>query len=65
MSDYRVMVGNIGEVFQCNNPVEARKVYGEYKRLSESGYGQAAGESVVLMRDDEIDIEYVGTIDSR
>jgi hypothetical protein len=53
MSKYVVIVGNIGTVHEGNNPVDACKVYGQYKRLSVDKVGRAAGESVVLMRDDE------------
>ena len=58
MNNYRVTVGNIGLVHEGNNPVEARGVYGDYKRQSQSGYGRAAGEPVILWRNDEVSIEY-------
>lgn len=56
---YEVIVGNIGTVHTGNNPIEARKVYGEYKTLSQSGHGRAAGEPVTIMRDGDIDLEYI------
>ncbi len=58
MSIYEVIVGNIGTVHVGNNPVDARSVYGAYKRKSLANDGRAAGESVVLLKDYEIDIEY-------
>ncbi len=51
---YTVIVGNIGLVHEGNNPVEASSIYGEYKRQSKNNYGRAAGESVCVMKDDEI-----------
>lgn len=58
MSNYQVIVGNIGLVHESNRCVEARGVYGEYKRQSAEGYGRAAGESVTLYKDDEPIVEY-------
>lgn len=60
MSRYQVIVGNIGTVFDGDNPVDANKSYGEYKRLSESGYGRAGGEDVYLMKDGELKYEHTG-----
>ena len=62
MSDYTVVVGNIGEVFHGTNCVEGMRVYGEYKRMSISGYGRAAHEGVTLMRGDDTVCEHVGTL---
>ena len=64
MERYQVIVGNIGQVYDGNNPIEARKVYGEYKRQSIDNYGRAAGESVTIFDNGEIDIEYIGSIDN-
>jgi hypothetical protein len=58
MSNYEVIVGNIGTVVETNNPIVARAAYGEYKRQSQSGYGRAANEPVVVLKDGEVDIEY-------
>jgi len=60
---YQVVVGNIGTVTDTNNPVDARRDYGEYKRQSESGYGRAGGETVTLFKDGEIDLEHIGSND--
>ena len=58
MSNYEVIVGNIGSVFSGNSQVGARKMFGEYRELSLLCIGRAAGESVTLMRDGEIDLEH-------
>lgn len=60
MATYQVIVGNIGTVWEGNNPIEARGVYGTYKRQSADNYGRAAGEDVTVMRDNEIFYEYAG-----
>lgn len=59
MSHYEVIVGNIGQVYEGNKPIDARKVYGIYKRKSLSGDGRAAGEPVTVLKDGEIDLEYI------
>lgn len=59
---YRVIVGNIGTVEETDNPIEANKTYGDYKRQSIGGIGRAGGESVVLMDGDDIKYEHCGDI---
>ena len=51
---YQVVVGNIGTVTSTSNGLDANRVFNEYVARSKSGYGRASGESVVLMRGDEI-----------
>jgi hypothetical protein len=58
MSNYQVIVGNIGLVHESNNLITARGAYGEYKRQSQSNYGRAAGEAVTLFKDGEPHVEY-------
>ena len=58
MSNYQVIVGNIGTVHEGNNPATARGVYDEYKQQSQSGYGRAAGEPVTMFKDGEPHVEY-------
>ena len=53
MREYTVTVGNVGNVHTGSNPVDAARVYGEYKRLSQAGHGRAGGESVVMFCDGE------------
>ena len=62
MSEYQVLVGNIGTVLVTNNRNDAVKVYGEYKKLSLSEFGRAGGEDVTLFCDNEIMYEHQGTI---
>jgi hypothetical protein len=63
MARYEVICGNIGTVYDGNNPVEARRIYGIYKEQSETGYGRAGGESVTIMEDGEPTLEHIGEVD--
>jgi len=47
-----VMVGNIGCVYRGDNIGQAIKTYTEYVLLSQKGVGRAAGEDVVIFRND-------------
>lgn len=52
MKRFQVIVGNIGKVYDGDNEVEAKKIYGQYKDEIKSGSaGRATGEEVTLMRD--------------
>lgn len=51
---YQVIVGNIGTVVNTNDHTEASRAFHEYVRQANTGYGRAAGESVVFMRGDEV-----------
>lgn len=62
---YQVIVGNIGTVYDGNLKGAALGAYKEYCRQSETGYGRAAGESVVLYIDGEYDREFIGDIANR
>lgn len=53
-----VYVGNIGCVYSGRDEAETQRVMGEYIRQSRTGYGRAAGESVTLFVDGEIEFEY-------
>ena len=61
---YQVIVGNIGTVYDGDSWNEAKKTYGEYKRISQSGVGRAGGESVTLMDGEEIKYEHFGDQDT-
>ena len=63
MGIFRVIVGNIGTVYDGNNYMIACKHYGEYKRQSKTNYGRAGGESVTLWHHDEIKLEYIGSLE--
>ena len=57
-SYYEVIVGNLGRVHTgCVGKV-AHEEFKTYRKLSVGGSGRCGGESVVLMRDDEIIAEY-------
>lgn len=58
MSTYQVIVGNIGTVYEGSLPVTALGVYGEYKRQSKAGHGRAAGESVTILKNNEIWVDH-------
>lgn len=57
---YEVYVGNIGHVCTLITANEnmARKEANDWIRQSKMPFGRASGESVTLMRDDEILKEY-------
>jgi hypothetical protein len=54
MDKYTVIVGNIGTVYSGNNPIEAKREFGEMKRASQAPFGRASGEPVCLMCEGEI-----------
>jgi hypothetical protein len=61
----QIVVGNIGQVLDCDSFKECLETYHEYVKQSKNNYGRAAGESVTWFKNGEIYKEYVGTIDSR
>lgn len=50
---YQVLVGNIGTVYNGDSLTQAIEVFLDYRGLSFSNYGRAAGEDVVVMCHDE------------
>jgi hypothetical protein len=54
---YEVIVGNIGSVYVGPNYDEAQRRHDGYVVQSQGGYGRAAGETVIIMRDGEIYLE--------
>lgn len=62
MSMYSVVVSNIGTVADgLNNPILARKEYGEWVKAAKAPHGRASGESVTLFKDGEPELEHYGT----
>jgi hypothetical protein len=59
---YEVISGNIGRVYAGNRLKLAREAYAEYARQSEDGYGRAAGEDVLLLKDGEPLCAYFGAL---
>jgi hypothetical protein len=51
---YEVIVENIGKVYEGTDENFARKTFNDYVKLSKKGYGRAAGEGVILLKDNEI-----------
>jgi ribosomal protein L10 len=45
---YQVIVGNIGIVYEGDNPSDALQIYKTYKKQSSEGYGRASHEDVYL-----------------
>ena len=62
MSNYSVLVWNIGNVHDGRNKKVAMQVFNWYVRCSKANHGRAGGESVTLFCDDEIAREYVNPI---
>lgn len=62
MSNYSVVVSNVGTVADnMNNPILARKEYGEWVKAAKAPHGRASGENVTLFKDGEPVIEHYGT----
>lgn len=57
---YQVIVGNIGTVYDGDDPVAAMNNFETYKHRSDENLGRAAGETVTLMEDGEIKVEHIG-----
>jgi hypothetical protein len=61
-SNYQVIVGNIGTVYNGHSGKRAVSTFLHYVLESERKIGRAAGEPVTLMRDSEPIREYLGTV---
>lgn len=61
---YEVIVGNIGLVYSVNNPIKAKQKFSTYRLQSQSRNGKSSGESVVIFRDGEIWLEFIGRNES-
>ena len=59
---YEVIVSNVGTVYQGTDGRVARQIFADYARQSRKNYGRAAGESVTKLCDDDVLVEYVGTL---
>ena len=53
MSEYQVIVGNIGCVVTTNDAKIANDTYTEYVNMSISKYGRSSNEPVELIKDGE------------
>ena len=62
---YEVIVGNIGHVYHGPNKELAIDFYDTYAEKSCFGLGRAAYETVTLMKDNEILLEFTGEKDKR
>jgi len=60
MSQFEVIVGNIGTVYSGDNEATAREAWRSYRADSISHYGRASGEPVTLFVDGNILDEYLG-----
>ncbi len=60
LNDYRVTVGNIGEVHQGNNKMCANQCYVAYVQRSKGDVGRAGGEQVTLWKNGEPIREHEG-----
>ena len=62
MPIYSVVVSNIGIVADgLNNPILARKEYGDWVKIAKTPRGRASGESVTLCKDGEPELEHFGS----
>jgi hypothetical protein len=58
---YQVVVGNIGEVYRGDSQDTAWEIYREYRQKSQLGYGRAAGEFVLILKNDKPYREFTPT----
>jgi hypothetical protein len=63
MYKYRVITWNIGTVYTGNSKADAERSYAESVQLSQADYGRFAGENVVMFCDDDVVMEFVGSIE--
>jgi carbamate kinase len=63
MRRYSVIVGNIGQVYEGNNAMQARAAYKTYIAQSKASGLRASGEPVTLFDTNEIKAEYFGTLE--
>ena len=63
MNKFQVVVGNIGQVYDGNNYMQASGKYRSYVKDSKANYGRAAGEPVTLFHNGEIRSEYFGMLE--
>ena len=60
--NYKVIVSNIGLVYNGSDENLARRTFEEYKWQSQRNYGRAAGECVTLMDSENILCEFTGSL---
>lgn len=60
ISEYEVVVGNIGTVYRGPDESMALKKFEIYVAQSEEGYGRASGESVTILKDGDVWREHMG-----
>lgn len=63
-SRYDVIVGNIGMVYSGISRKDAESKFNTYVVQSKEKYGRASGETVTLMRDNEVIAETEGSLQS-
>lgn len=56
--NYRVIVGNIGTVYDGESLKDAERAFKEYKEQSRTGYGRASYEEVTMLAGDETKQEF-------
>ena len=61
-NNYQVIVGNIGTVYSGDSKVIAFETFKEYVGQSQTSHMKASGESVVLLRDGEVEKEFLGSL---
>ena len=59
MAEYRVVVGNIGTVYDGDSKIKADRDYKEYVEQSRSDYGRASREPVYMFVDGELLREHI------
>ena len=59
---FEIVVTNIGNVYTGRSADQARQVFNTYVQRSTDDEGRAAGESVYMFRDADIEDEFIGSL---
>lgn len=61
-NNYQVIVGNIGTVYSGGSKVIAFETFKEYVQQSKTAHMKVSGETVVLLKNGEIEKEFIGSL---
>lgn len=64
-NQYQVVVGNVGVVYEGTNGFTANVEYNQYVAISKTGKGKAGGETVTMIKNQEIHKEFIGAVESQ
>jgi hypothetical protein len=65
MNHYEVIVGNVGRIYSGTEYHIATQIYNDSVWRSQNTSGRMSEESVFVMKDDELWMEYIGPAQAR